>query len=288
MDNLVVVYENLVDLSSTTLTVSSTAGSTNKENLRNNTKSSLWRSSATSATFLVAFSASRNVGAVALPFCNLTSTATIRVRGFSSNPTLSGTTVVGGTQVWDSGTVTACPWDSPLHAAGESAPSGVSVYSYGGGKHARCYAPINTDLVTGITIEIVDSSNTYGYVEAARLVVGSYWSPKYNTSYGISIDAVDLSKSERTEAGDLITTTNPKYSKLTFDMKYLDSDDRKELIRIIKTNGLTKPLFVSLFPYDTDAYKERDYQAYGKISGLSPVVHPIYSMYSSQLVVEEI
>jgi hypothetical protein len=288
MDNLVVIYENLVDQTGNiTLTASSTAGSTSLSNLANNTKSKVWRSTATSATFLAALSPSRNVTSVAIPFCNLTATATIRVRGFSSNPTLSGTTVVGGTQVWDSGTILACPWASNLVAGLSTPPSGVSVYSYGGGKHARCYVP-NNDTVTGITIELVDTSNTAGYIEAARLVIGSYWSPTFNTSYGLSIEPVDLSKHERTDSGDLVTTTLPKFNKLSFDLKYLNEEDRVELIKIIRTNGYSIPMFVSLFPYATDANKERDYQIFGKVSSISPITHPTLSIYSSQLILEEV
>lgn len=287
MDNLVVIYENLIDASNTTITVSSTAGSTNKENLRNNTKSFVWRSSATSATFLIALGTSRVISGVAIPFCNLTATATIRVRGFTANPTLSGTTVVGGTEAWTSGTILACPWESPLHNGATTAPSGVSVYSYGGGKHARCYVP-NSTTITGITIELVDTSNTDGYVEAARMVAGEYWSPRYNTSYGLSVEPVDLSKHERTEAGDLITTINPKFNKMAFDLKYMDTDDRASFIKILRSNGLVKPIFVSLFPYTTDVNLERDFQIFGKLSPASPIIHPIYSMYSSQVLMEEI
>lgn len=288
MNNLIVLYDNLVDLASTTITASSTAGGTTVANLRLDTKSLVWRSSATSATFLLAFSAATNIKAVALPFCNLTATATIRIRGFTSNPTLSGTTVVGGTQVWDSGITNACPWNSPVEAGLVTPPSGVSVYSYGGGKHARCYTPVNTDLVTGVTIELVDTSNTSGYIEISRMLVGSYWTPQYNTSYGMSIELVDTSKHERTESGDLVTSRSPIFNKLTFDLKYLNTDDRANLIKIIKYNGLTKAMFVSLFPYDDDEYKERDYQIFGKLSALSPITHPIYSMYSSQLTLEEV
>lgn len=285
MDNLVVVYENLADAA--TLTASSTAGSTSKENLKLNTKSKVWRTTATSGTLLVALSPARVVTAVVLPYTNLTPTATIRIRGFTSNPTLSGTTVVGGTEAWDSGTILAAPWDAYLYTGAGTAPSGVSVYSYGGGTCARAYYD-NSTAVTGVTIEIVDTSNTSGYIEASRLVMGEYWSPQFNTSYGLSVDPVDLSKHERTEAGDLITTPSPRISKLNFDMKYLSSTDRATLMKILKSNGLVKPLFISLFPYNIESNKERDFQLFGKLSSISSITHPVLSIYSSQITLEEI
>lgn len=286
MDNLVIIYENLAD--NATITASSTSGGSVASNMKNNTKSKVWRSTATTITLLVTFSSNYKVGGVALPFCNLTSTATIRVRGYSSNPTLSGTSIVGGVQVWDSGVINACPWLSSLHSNVTTAPSGVSSYAYGGGTCARCYTD-NSVAVSGITIEIVDSSNTSGYVEISRLVVGDYWSPRFNTSYGLSIEPIDLSQHERTDSGDLITTIGTKHNKLSFDLKYMVEEDRQNLLKILRGNGLTKPMFISLFPYAVNApYKERDHQIFGKLSELSAITHPTLSIYSSQVTVEEI
>lgn len=285
-NNLIILYDNLVDISSSTLTVSSTTGATNKENLRNNTKSSVWRSVGTTATLLATFASASNVKAVVLPFCNLTSTATIRIRGFSSNPTLSGTTVVGGTQVWDSGVLDACPWETSLLNS-YAVPPSLTSYAYGGGKYARAYY-YNTSTVTSITVEIVDPSNTAGYVELSRLVIGDYWSPRFNTSYGISLDVVDTSSSDRMDSGDVSIVNSPKYTRLTFDLKYMDSSDRIKMLQLLRSNGYAKPMFVSIFPEHTEAYLERDYQIFGRLSGSSPIVHPIYSMYSTQVNIEEI
>lgn len=284
MDNLIIISDNVVDTA--TLTVSTTAGSTSKDNMKTNIKSQIWRSTATSATILVTFS-SRIIQGVATPFCNLTNSATIRVKGWSVNPTLSGISIVGGTMSWDSGSKTACPWDTPLHTTATTPHVGVTSYAFGGGKTGRCYHE-NSNNITGITIELADPSNPSGYIEISRLVVGDFWSPNYNTSYGLSVEPVDLSTNIRMDSGDLISNIGTKHNKLTFDLKYLTDLDRIQMMKLLKSNGINKPLFVSLFPEDSDPYKERDHQIFGKISQMSPIQHPIYSTYSSQLSVEEI
>ena len=285
MDNLIVVYDNAAD--GGTLTASSTAGSTSINNTKLNTKSKVWRSTSTTATILLTFT-SRVIQAVALAFCNISTTGTIRVKGYTSNPTLSGVTIVGGTMAWDSGTMLACPWENLLHTSATSPVSGVSVYSYAGGKIGRCYYE-NSTPITSITIELVDTSNPAGYIEISRIIAGDFWSPQFNTSYaGVIVKRVELSGSERTDSGDLVSTVGTKHIELGFDLKYMLNSDRSTFNTIISSNGTVKPMFISLFPYATEIEKERDFQIFGKISSISPIMHPVYSIYSSQLNIEEI
>lgn len=299
-NNLRIIYNNLVDsISSSNISVSSTAsGSTTAANLQKDSKSDVWRSGTRTsggaqANIVVNLGTANIVGGVVIPFCNLTSTATIRVRGFTGAlPTLGGTVdsptvATTGTLVFDTGAVSTCPyqplglWDWGTQALG------VNSYSYGGGTYARVW--FEQKAVTSLLIEIVDTSNTSNYVEASRLIVGSYWSPKFNTSYGMSTSVKDLSEHSRTESGNLVTNRGIKYSTLTFDLNWLTSADRVIFNQITKGNGLPKPLFISLFPDNSsDWAKEQAHQIYGKLSQLGGISHPVYEMYSTQVEIEEI
>lgn len=273
INNLRVIYQNLADIS--TVTASTTAGVTLASNLKLDTKSLIWRSTGTSATLTVAFGSSKSVRGVVLPFTNLTSTATINV------------TTVGGT-AYTTGAILACPyaqtddWDSTY------LPAGSNSYSYGGGTYARAWFPV-AKTCTGVTIVLTDTNNTAGYVEASRLVVGDCWTPVYNTSFGVSFSPKSLSSNNRAESGDLITNRGIQYNTMRFDLSWLTPADRAVFVKILESNGINKPLLISLFPEASEDYnKEQTFQIFGKLSQLSDVIHPMFEIYSSSIEIEEI
>jgi hypothetical protein len=313
-NNLRIIYQNILDLSTTTLSASSTASAvTPVTNLKLDSKSQVWRSASTGvqntvgdttlfttrANLVIASSISNMIGGVMLPFCNLSSTATIRVRGYSGltmaqpgTPPTTGTVPAGGiagsTPVFDTGVVTACPYQNFGLWNWGSIPLGVNSYSYGGGTYGRVWIP-NPGACTSLLIEIYDPICTNSYIEISRIVAGSYWSPKYNTSFGLSTGSQDLSAHERSESGDLITNRGIRYRNMKFDLNWLPPADRLEFTRILRGNGLPRPLFISLFPNNSDDLeKEQAHQIYGKLSTLQDITHPIFEMYSTSIEIEEI
>jgi hypothetical protein len=253
-------------------------------NLIKDTKSLVWRAGGTTSQLNVAFGSSKIVRGVVLPFTNLTKDATITV-------TPSGGT--GNTAV----TGSACPykqtdaWDSTYYLQSASVnylPQGVNNYAYGSGAYARIWFP-TAQTCTGLTIVINDTSNPAGYIEASRLVVGDYWTPTYNTSFGLMSAPKSLSSTMRTESGDLVTNRGIQYNSMSFDLTWLTPADRLVFIKIIKSNGLNKPLLISLFPDAAEDFdKEQTYQIYGKLTQIPDLTHPMYSMYSSKVEIEEI
>lgn len=312
LNNLRVVYNNLADLSATTIT-SSFAGSSPLSNLQKDAKGSVWRSATNTAaattakTFLLVdfgTGTAPTVTSVILPYTNLSaSNATITVTGYSSAgvaPTFGGTialptvSVVGAVAAGvPTNNMQCCPWNSLGINADSSNPAAANLYAYGGGTCARVW------LTTSITaryllIEINDNfaSKTNSYIEVGRLVVGSHWSPKYNTGYGMSNTIRDLSTHERTESGDLVTQRGPRFNSLNFNLDFLDQSDRQTLSKIMLGNGMPKPMFVSLFPNNgtalADAEMERAHQIYGKLVTLPGVNYSTLNMYSTQFELEEV
>lgn len=311
-NNLRIIYANKLDElpftassntvavnTGTTLICSSAASAvTGAVNLTVNAKSKAWRSATTSTTsvkanMVISFTAATIIGGVILPFCNLTNVATIRVRGYTGTaPTLGGTvdtptTSITGTQVFDTGIIAACPqqvlgiWDFG------ATPLGLNSYAYGGGTYGRVWVDNQTSC-TSLLIEIVDT-NPSKYIEVSRVVVGPYWSPRYNTEYGLTMGQNDTSAHNRTESGDLVTTRGVQYRTMNFNLNYLVPSDRTQLLGILKGNGMAKPLFVSLFPNNSDDYaKEQEHQIYGKLSQMSDITHQMFQMYSTTIDIEEI
>lgn len=281
-NKLRIIYQNLADTA--TLTASTTASaSTPASNMKLDTKSLVWRSTGKSATIVVNFPTLSIVGGVVLPFCNLSSTATIRVEGFT---TANGIGTPASEA--DTGIISACPYQPLGSWAWGSIPLGLNTYAYGGGTYARAWFPSgNQPSCLSLLITINDPDNQQTYIEASRLVIGAYWTPKYNTSFGLSTAVKDMSEHTRSESGDLVTNRGIRYSTMNFDLKYLDPSDRNEFSKIVRGSGLPKPIFISLFPEDADSGKEQIHQIYGKLSQLGPISHHIFEMYSTTIDIEE-
>lgn len=316
-NNLRIIYQNLVDLiPSGSITPSSTQSvqNTGVANLKSDTKSLVWRTSPTTiasttvkGNLIVDLGASRLVGGIVLAFTNLnSSTATIRVRGYSTAPTHSSTNndlinnpqITTGTAVagYDSGTVQCCPWNTLTLPEWGTNPAGSSNYSYGGGTYARVWLPsLKTTPVRYLSIEITDNYTTSAagrYIEVSRLIIGDYWSPIYNTGYGMTSTIKDLSEHERTQGGDLITQRGPRFNTLSFNLDWLTHSDRREASRLMLGNGISKPVLVSLFPDSTgdssDFERERLHQIYGKFVQIPGISYQNIEFYSMPLELEEV
>jgi len=275
MANLRIVYSNAADRS--TLTASTTAGTLVAANLLTDRKSEVWRSTGNTATLTMTWTTAETVSAVALPFCSLSSTATIRVRGYTNTGDAS--------PVVDSGTILACP-GSYGSTYWNGLPSGVNAYAYGGAACSDVY--ITPTSVKKIVVDIADTANSLGYIEAARLVVGAYWSPVNNVEYGVKLSVEEGSKHERSDAGDLHTDRGCVYKTLSFDLSLMPTTDRDVLWKVLRLNGMSKALYVQLTPESSDASEEQMFQIYGKLSRQSSIAYTFLNQFATQLQIEEV
>jgi hypothetical protein len=279
LNNLRVIYQNLADTG--TITASSTQGlGTSANNLQKDAKGSVWRSGTNPATLTVNLAVAQPIGGVILPFTNISdSSATIRVIGYTG---LNG----GGTPVYTQ-TGACCPWNT----LGVSTTN-ANTYAYGGGTCARLWLNATNRAITVASVVITITAPGNSYIEASRLIVGNYWSPVYNTGYGMTSTIKDLSVHERTESGDLVTQRGPRFNSLSFDLAFINPTDRVQLSKLMLGNGISKPIFVSLFPDNGTtavlAEMERAHQIYGKIMQVPGITYHTLDMYNTQLELEEV
>jgi hypothetical protein len=299
MANLNIIYDNYARYAATTITASSSQASGPVSNLKLDQKSRVWRTTANGTSsnwsygnLLIDFGVSRTVGGVVLSFTDASSTADFMiVRSWNSPPTLGGSvnapTLVGGSMQNSSGTVLCCPWNSlnlPIY-------SSTSSSAYGGSTYVRAF--LSTPLTARyFTIELGfynATASTGGFVEAGNLIIGPVWTPKYNTSFGLSSAIKDDSSHSRTEAGDLVSVRGFRYNTLDFDLKWLDMSDRFEFSRLCLGNGSSNPVFVSLFPNNTANWEtERAHMVYGKIKTVPGIDYFAPNLYSTKISIEEI
>lgn len=249
MSNTRIVSDNAADRA--TPAASSEAAGFAAANLLTDKKSEVWRATAASATLTLTWNAGETVACVILPFCNFSPTATIRVRGYSD--------AAGTNLLFDTGAAQACPAPA-ASLRGWTTAQAASAYAYGGGVCARVWFAQAT--VQHLVIDLADAANLQGYLEAARLVCGPYWSPQYNPS-ATSDTWVDLSAHYRTGAGDLMTDAGPVFKSVPIQLDLMPADDRAKLAGILR-NSRAYPIFLSVFPESSDLELERDHSVYGK------------------------
>lgn len=272
--NMRLIYNNLSSIA--TLTADTTAGSLVVTNMQSDIKSDVWRATITSGVITSTFTSIQTLSAVCLAFTNMTPTATIRVQLYSD--------ATATVQILDTGTKLACPAASVV-VQGFSAAN--NIYGYGGGSYATSWFT-QTAGVRAIKITLVDTNNTLGYIEASRLIMGTYFSPVYNPDFGVTLSHMDLSKSFRTDSGDLITDIGTRYRRISLNLSVLTVADRTAFTSIVRSNGLSTPMMLSLYPENSDNELERDHQIYGKLSAVSAMASPYYNTYSMPFDLEEI
>jgi hypothetical protein len=185
---------------------------------------------------------------------------------------------------YDSGTVLACPAPA-LTLRGWTAAQAASAYAYGGGAYARMWLPAAVQAY-GMTVDITDANNLQGYVEAARLVAGPYWSPTRNAA-DAPMTIVDTTEVYRTDAGDQGANAGYTYRRVPIDLSLVPPTDRATLASVLR-NSRAYPILVSVSSGSTDLSLERDNMVYGRRSSDSDVAIQYATAYSTTIEIEEI
>lgn len=183
----------------------------------------------------------------------------------------------------DTGFVPCCP-AQPVSLHGWTGAQAASAYANGGGSCARVWLPRTS--VYGIAIDVADPDNLQGYLEIATLVVGDYWSPKYNAS-AVSLSLVDTTELYRTDAGDQVAEAGTLYRKATIDQSAMTAADRAAYAAIMR-NSRAYPVMLSVFPESDDPELERDYTIYGRRTKNAEIALAFAGAYTANDEIEEI
>jgi hypothetical protein len=187
---------------------------------------------------------------------------------------------------YDSGAVLACPAPT-VTPRRWTAAAGASAYAFGGGACARAWLPAAVPAY-GLRLDIVDTNNLQGYLEAAALVAGAYWEASTNFDYGASAQLADTSKSTRNDAGDQITDLGTVSRRLKIPMSKLGPTDQTTLWNAMLACGTHYPVFASMFPGSSDLALEARHQAYGLFQELPEMSLPYFNLGAATLEIESI
>jgi hypothetical protein len=266
-------------LNVTGVTTGSVVSGTSILNTRNNLKSSVfaWQG-APACVYRRAFGTGvlRTVRMVAFPLSSFTPTATIKVRGFAN--------IGDSSALFDTGNLI------PLITTFGNTPT--QSLSLGGGNYAVVYF-IGGDC-REVEITMTDQARfdtgTTRVISLPFIYIGDYWSPQYNCEYGAELGIVDLSKTERSEAGDLYTDVGPRHRTMALDFTLMPKENRDVFWRILLQNSVVNPLYISLTPDNDldDDSGEAMYQIYGKMSKQSSMKYQFINQFNSRIDIEEL
>lgn len=279
MANLRLIYDNAADRA--TIVASSTAGALVAGNLKTDYKAEVHRSTGTSVTHTLTWANFENVGGVFYPACNLGPSATIRVRAYDATS--------GGTLLADTGTVYACPglnlelWDWSDHL---NAPRAVdaNAFAYGGASKAGTWLA-ETVAAKRVVVDLSDPENEAGYIDCGRIVAGGWWSPTWNPPYGAKLGLVDTSKLSRMDSGDLATDRGTRHETSTMQLQYMPEIDRARFLRILRGNGLSRLVLLSLFPGSDEPTLEQDNLIYGSLQDSGATID-FFNAYTGSITIE--
>lgn len=281
--NMRIIADNAADRAA--LASSSQSGTLGAGNLQNDFKTSVWRTTQAAASLTLTWPSYEAISAAIFAFTNFTNAAQMRCRGYRE--------VTDSTPTLDTGWVNACPvpdvgefdWGGLL---GDNfyGSAGASSFMYGLGAYGRLWFDSGY-ACKRLLIDIQDAGNTSGYLEMGRLIVGRHWEPKYNFDYNFSLEFMDASKNQRSEAGDLRTELGARWRKVSLSVGLLETDDQAAALRILRQNGVSKPLFISMFPEHDDPVLEQAYQVWGKMGSGLRMTSPRYALYQQPFEIEE-
>lgn len=266
MANLRILYNNVADTA--TIAASNTAVGFNIDNVKNNKKTSIHRSTANTVVYTLTWATTQKINGVALPATNLESGATIRVQVYSatdSNQLIS-----------DTNATQACKDRDILIYDSTSAPSYID-FAFGGATKTSVW--FNSLLSTRkIVITVVNTA----VVDCARIVCGQYWESTRQVSNGITLGYQDSSEIITTRSGNTYADRKPITETMSFSLEYISDVDRQELQKIFRSWGMNALLYICVFPDNTNPDTTQNYSIYGRNTTTS-LQYMFHSLYSTSL-----
>lgn len=138
-----------------------------------------------------------------------------------------------------------------------------------------------------VKVELSDTANAAGYLEAGRLIVAPAWQPTINLQYGWSIEQVDESRSVKSRGGQTYVDQRPKFRRLSFTLEHLEADEMfGHAYELERLKGKGGDVLVVLDP-DDSKHRHR-HSVYGLLADTTPVSNAYAGRFAKEFVIEEL
>lgn len=280
-NNMIISSTNYSD--GGTLTVDDEVATLPASNLQDQQIVKIWRNTQTSAQIDVDFGQQRIIDFMALIRHNISQTGTIRWR-------LSAVSDFS-TTVYDSGTIDA--W--PIVEEFGTLPWGV--FQWGGRLNpevAAEYTISSFDVLTTavqaryLRIDISDSLNADGYLQAGRLIAGPSYRPSVNYANGVQFEFVDESRITKSRGGQTFVDEVERYRVMRFELINLPENEMFGNVfnSIDRLRGVSKDILVIPQPAKSSTWITQN--IYGRIRQTQPITNSALTYYGRMIEVEEL
>lgn len=175
------------------------------------------------------------------------------------------------TETWDSGNL----WDLTLSAEERDGLTASLIH-------------VLPTLYTEVSfrVEVFDSSNIDGYLEAGRLFVGSGYQPVYNMAYGVNVGFESRSITDETIGGNEFHDERESPRVVNFSLPHASEDEAFGMgFELQRKQGTTKDVFFIYDPDDKLNLLRRSFLA--RMRSLSPIEHDFFNNHSQQFQLKE-
>ncbi len=250
-----------------TLTTGNEVGTLPAVNLQDPQPTKKWRTSGLSSMYVVVdLGSAKAINLVALIATNLSSGANWQIRGATSEANL---TAAPG---YNSTSVSAWP--------GTGKPGGWTdqLFSLLWLTTAQTYR--------WWRIDVTDSGNGDGYIEAGRLIIDAAWQPTIGLSPNWGVQWVDPGPREMSIGGNIYPTQRTHHRVIELALDFNDQTAMMaNAFELQRKRGASKDVFVLVDPAGTtDLHRT---SIYGLFSNLQPLVNTAFDIFSQIVTVEE-
>lgn len=269
MSNFILAYGNRADLA--TLSGGSWVAGLPANNLKDRRLGLVARSTnavLTSTKFDADIGADKLVRVVALGNHNFSLDALYRIRGFSDAGYSINVYDSGWKEVWPAVYGLTRDWQAPNFWSGKYLADEMTGFTW---TLIQCLpAAINTRYWR---IEIDDTTNAAGYVQAGRLFIGDAWQPLVNMSYGVGLGWESPTEVQQAISGAEYFDERTPYRVVKFETAVMtEADAFDNASEIMRRMGLSGEVLFVWDPDDTTQALRRSFL--GRLRQLSPIEYP--------------
>jgi hypothetical protein len=266
-----IIYNNLADTA--TITANTTATGFSTSNMQNTLKTSVHRTTGTTATYTLTWTTDQALNGIALPATNLQDGATIKVELYSSsdNSIYTAVALPAATQ--------ACAGrvKDLYNKSSTYAPTYVD-FGFGAAAKTSFWFDSNYTNIRRVIITLTNSTT----IDCARIVCGKYWESSRQVSNGIELGFTDSSEITTTRSGNTYEDRKPISETMGFELGFLNDTDRKQLQTLMRSWGSTGLIYYCVFPDNTNPEVTQSYSIYGR-SNSNSLQYQFFSLYNTNL-----
>lgn len=137
-------------------------------------------------------------------------------------------------------------------------------------------------------LDLIDGGNPDGYLQAKRLVLGTYVETVNPDVGGLTLEWIDPSQQRRTAAASIRSESESMWRRLAFTMGSLPEGDRATLLEAVRAAGKKAEVFVSVFPEADAQSLIRDYSMLAKITAMPAQTTVEFSRARQTMILEEV